>query len=137
MNVQKFLPTFFLNSARIKIKTVRKAADARRDNWLYENILEYKWAVDFAGSYNFKIRNSPLFEKIEKKGTFWVKSKDEGGNIISLEELAKHVSREYSMDELDVEQKLFDFYKDSVRFPLFLECGLRGKNKRFLKNGSN
>ena len=107
--------SFAKEAARRKIKTVRKAADARRDNWLYENILEYKWAVDFAGSYNFKIRNSPRFEKIEKKGTFWVKSKDDGGNIISLEELAKHVSREYSMDELDVEQKLFDFYKDLTK----------------------
>ena len=106
---------FAQEAARQKMKEARKAADQRRDNWLYENIMEYRWAVEFAGGSDFKIKISPRFEKVEKSGTFWVGKKDKGGTVISLEELAKHVARETGKDELDVEQSLFDFYKDLTK----------------------
>lgn len=62
---------FAQEAARQKLRQARKAADQRRDNWLYENIMEYRWAVEFAGSSDFKIKVSPRFEKVEKSGTFW------------------------------------------------------------------
>ena len=56
---------FAKEAARQKMQSVRKAADARASNWLYENVVEYKWAVDFAGGNNFKECNkwrfSPIF----------------------------------------------------------------------------
>ncbi len=102
---------FAQEAAREKMKQARKAADTRRDNWLYDNIMEYRWAVEFSGSSDFKIRVSPRFEKTEKSGTFWLKKGDSGKSIISLEELAKYVSRQTGKDELEVEENLFDFYR--------------------------
>ena len=106
---------FAQEAARQKMKQAKKAADARRDNWLYDNIMEYRWAVDFSGSFDFKIRVSPRFEKTEKSGTFWTKKNDSGKNIISLEELAKYVSRQTGKDELEVEENLFDFFRDLTK----------------------
>ena len=106
---------FAQEAAREKMKQARKAADTRRDNWLYDNIMEYRWAVEFSGSSDFKIRVSPRFEKTEKSGTFWLKKGDSGKSIISLEELAKYVSRQTGKDELDVEEALFDFYRDLTK----------------------
>ena len=106
---------FAQEAARQKMKQARKAADARRDNWLYDNIMEYRWAVEFSGSSDFKIRVSPRFEKTEKSGTFWLKKGDSGKSIISLEELAKYVSRQTGKDELEVEEALFDFYRDLTK----------------------
>ena len=98
------------------MKQARKAADKRRDNWLYDNIMEYRWAVEFSGSSDFKLRVSPRFEKDEKSGTFWYNpKKDQGVPVISLEELAKHVARETGKDEFDVEEDLFDFYRDLTK----------------------
>ena len=54
---------FAQEAARQKMAQVRKAAAQKRDNWLYDNILEYRWAVEFAGSFDFKIRDSPKLKK--------------------------------------------------------------------------
>ena len=54
---------FAQKAARQKMAPAREAAAQRRDNRLYDNILEYRWAVEFAGSFDFKIRVSPKFEK--------------------------------------------------------------------------
>ena len=107
---------FAQEAARQKMKQARKAADKRRDNWLYDNIMEYRWAVEFSGSSDFKLRVSPRFEKDEKSGTFWYNpKKDQGVPVISLEELAKHVARQTGKDEFDVEEDLFNFYKDLTK----------------------
>ena len=103
---------FAQEAARQKMQQARKAADARRDNWLYENVPEFKWAVDFAGSFDFKIRKSPRFEGTEAAGTFWAAKKEKNQNVISLEELARRVSKEIGKDELEVEENLFQFFKD-------------------------
>ena len=98
------------------MKQARKAADKRRDNWLYDNIMEYRWAVEFSGSSDFKLRVSPRFEKDEKSGTFWYNpKKDQGVSVISLEELAKHVARETGKDELEIEEDIFNFYRDLTK----------------------
>ena len=54
---------FAQEAARQKMALAREAAAQRRDNWLYDNILKYRWAVEFAGSFDFKTRVSPKFEK--------------------------------------------------------------------------
>ena len=54
---------FAQEAARQKMALAREAAAQRRDNRLYDNILEYRWAVEFAGSFDFKTRVSHKFEK--------------------------------------------------------------------------
>lgn len=111
--------SFAYLAMRENTAAARRKHDSIRDNWLYENVLEYQWAVSFAGNKNFKLKISPRFATEEKQGTFWAKKSDAGDSVIDLEELAAHVAREFGMDELDVEQQLFDFYKDLKKPDLY------------------
>jgi len=84
-----------------------------RDQWLYENNLLWKQAVDYAGSENFKVRVSERMNDRELSGTFWLKPGEEKkypGKIIDLDALANEVARQQSRDALDVEQEFFDFF---------------------------
>ena len=65
-----------------------------RDQWLYENIVEYKHAVDFAGSADFKIRLPEELKDNNVSGTFWASKKNKGSAVIGLDELAEYVARE-------------------------------------------
>ncbi|MBR7119964.1 MAG: hypothetical protein IKC77_07190 [Lentisphaeria bacterium] len=103
---------FALEIVRRKHLTALAARRAKRDNWLYDNILEYKWAVDFSGSSSFQIKLSPRFRGKDTSGTFWLGKKDKGTPVINLDELARYVADEIGGNELDIEQQLFDFYND-------------------------
>ena len=84
-----------------------------RDEWLYENNLLWKQAVDYAGSPDFKVRVSDRMKDRELSGTFWLRKGDEKkytGTVIDLDALANEVARQQSRDALDVEQEFFDFF---------------------------
>ena len=84
-----------------------------RDEWLYENNLLWKQAVDYAGSPDFKVRVSDHMSDRELSGTFWLRKGDEKkytGTVIDLDALANEVARQQSRDALDVEQEFFDFF---------------------------
>ena len=67
-------------------EAIRRSKE-KRDKWLYENVLEWKWAVDYAGSERFKIRLSPRFaDKKADFGTFILKPKEKyKGKVVNLD----------------------------------------------------
>ncbi|MBQ7207995.1 MAG: hypothetical protein IJS01_09385 [Lentisphaeria bacterium] len=75
-----------------------------RDDWLYENVPLWKWAVDYAGTQDFKVRLDHRNEDKNISGTFLI-HQDGKANVpvIELEALAREVAREQGRDELDVE----------------------------------
>ena len=91
-----------------------------RDQWLYENNLLWKQAVDYAGSENFKVRVSDRMNDRELSGTFWLKPGEKYiGTVIDLDALANEVARQQSRDALDVEQEFFDFFNGLDKPKLF------------------
>ena len=91
-----------------------------RDEWLYNNNLLWKQAVDYAGSENFKVRVSERMNDRELSGTFWLKKGEKyTGTVIDLDALANEVARQQSRDALDVEQEFFEFFNGLDKPKLF------------------
>ena len=71
----------------------RKRQNKIRDEWLYENNLLWKQAVDYAGSENFKVRVSDRMNDRELSGTFWLKPGEKySGTVVDLDALANEVA---------------------------------------------
>ena len=109
-----------------------RADKEKKFNWLYENIPFYRYAVDAAGTRDFKIVPSHRFAGEEFTGTFiadaWRKfsgkEKAEGKTGArrkkKLEEaagvrsdaLAETIARDIGGDAIQVENDLIDFFRD-------------------------
>ena len=89
---QRYLTEEFLGNCA-NAADLRKRRNRLRDDWLYENIPLYKYAVDFAGSKDFKIRVPEELKDHNLSGTFWVSKKDKGSAVINLDELSEYVAR--------------------------------------------
>ena len=129
-----------LNTAKARRKEqMKRLADKRRHDWLYENVDFYRHAVDFAGE-DFTIRPSMRFKDEEFSGSFiaqefrkYGKKRRQRDNEsdkqyknylnrrekalakaqgIYSDELAQHIANEYGQDASEVEQKLIDFFRD-------------------------
>ena len=73
----------------------RRRQNKIRDEWLYENNLLWKLAVDYAGSENFKVRVSDRMNDRELSGTFWLKPGEKySGTVVDLDALANEVARQ-------------------------------------------
>ena len=109
-----------------------RADKEKKFNWLYENIPFYRYAVDAAGTRDFKIVPSHRFAGEEFSGTFiadaWRKfsgkEKAEGKTGArrkkKLEEaagvrsdaLAETIARDIGGDAIQIENDLIDFFRD-------------------------
>ena len=87
--------SYFVRTAELaNAADLRKRRNKLRDDWLYENIPLYKYAVDFAGSKDFKIRLPEELKDNNVSGTFWASKKDNGSAVVNLDELSEYIARE-------------------------------------------
>ena len=72
---------------------------------MYDNVLLYVAAIDFAGNTNLKIRLTALWEDEIVTGAFH--SQDDEG--ILRDKLAADTTKK-SGNKIEIEQEIFDFY---------------------------
>jgi len=89
---QRYLTEEFLGNCA-NAADARKRRSKVRDQWLYENIIEYKYAVDFAGAKDFKIRVPEELKDNNVSGTFRATKKEKGSAVINLDELSEYIAR--------------------------------------------
>lgn len=110
----------------------KRAQEEKKFNWLYENIPFYRYAVDAAGTHDFKIVPSHRFAGEEFTGTFiaeaWRKfsgkekaegktgarrkKKLEEAAGIRSDALAETIARDIGGDAIQIENDLIDFFRD-------------------------
>lgn len=112
-----------------------RADKEKKFNWLYENIPFYRYAVDAAGTRDFKIVPSHRFAGEEFTGTFiaeaWRKfsgkekaegktgarrkKKLEEAAGIRSDALAETIARDIGGDAIQIENDLIDFFRDLTK----------------------
>ena len=116
-------------------EALKRADKEKKFNWLYENIPFYRYAVDAAGTRDFKIVPSYRFAGEEFTGTFiaeaWRKfsgkekaegktgarrkKKLEEAAGIRSDALAETIARDIGGDAIQIENDLIDFFRDLDR----------------------